>query len=989
MAHYRRICLLLAIVMLLGGVGTIAPTQAQQLGVPAQAPAEPAVVRLYVKDRTELDPVAGVLDIWEVHYDKGYALVAVEPEQYRWLSSLGYRLEIDADKTALLGIQAPLDSRFHYFDNYYPNPLGLYMVDFMQDTAAAYPNLVELIDIGDAWQASHGGHHRDMWVVRITNEDAAYGDIADKPAFFIMASIHAREVSTPELAIRYIKYLTSGWDGEGGYNVDPDATWLVNHNVVYVLVLQNPDGHVANEADTSAYRRKNMNNSLCPTGEFGIDLNRNHNFFWNCCGGSSGYPCDETYRGVSAGSEPETQAFQTYIASVIPDQNGPNDDATIAPASPLTTTGTFISLHSYADKVLWPWDLPSPPPNEAGLETIGRKLASYNGYSPTSIGYSVDGATDDWVYGKLGIPAFTFEVGSGGDCGDFFPQYGCIDGIDGMPRNFWDENRPAFLYLHKIARTPYMTGYGPDSEQVVAMPAGAAPGQPVQLTATVADHRYGSDPLQPISGAEYFIDAPGQDGAGTPMAAADGAWGSTSEGVVATVDTTGLAAGRHYLLVHGLNDDGTWGPFTAVFLYILEPGVSPVLEGYVRETATNLPLDATVTAGAFVDTTDPATGYYSMTIISGTYEVSAIAASHAVSTVTGIEALNGQTVQQNFYLHPICDAFADDVESGNQGWTAQAPWAITTEASHSATHSWTDSPGGSYANNRNISLTSPVFDLSDYTGVTLSFWHIYDTEAGWDYCYVEYSTDGGQSWSGAASYNGPGHTTWTKQELSVPELDGQVNARIRFRFYSDGSQVYNGWHVDDVAISGGGPACQTPLAPTAEFSSNSPVTLGEPMVFTNQTAGTAPLTYSWDLGDGVGTSTAVNPTYTYLSTGTFTVTLTATNSVGADSVSHPVMVQAPGCVDIVGVTIGGETSGAPGVYTFTAGFEPSDAGLPITFEWDNGDGTATSVRTLGEGVYTLVVTAANCTSAVVTDTHTIAIERPWFYYYLPLVVKNP
>jgi hypothetical protein len=94
-------------------------------------------------------------------------------------------------------------------------------------------------------------------------------------------------------------------------------------------------------------------------------------------------------------------------------------------------------------------------------------------------------------------------------------------------------------------------------------------------------------------------------------------------------------------------------------------------------------------------------------------------------------------------------------------------------------------------------------------------------------------------------------------------------------------------------------------------------------------------------------------------------------------------------VDVTGVTIGGETSGAPGVYTFTASLEPGNASPPITWEWDNGDSTATSVRTLGEGVYTLVVTATNCTGAVVTDTHTIAVERPRLYFYLPLVVKNP
>jgi len=357
--------------------------------------------------------------------------------------------------------------------------------------------------------------------------------------------------------------------------------------------------------------------------------------------------------------------------------------------------------------------------------------------------------------------------------------------------------------------------------------------------------------------------------------------------------------------------------------------------------------------------------------------------------VTGVRAENYQTVQQDFSLSPICDAFADDVESGNQGWTAQAPWAITAESSHSPTHSCTDSPGSNYQNNRNISLTSPVFDLSDYTGITLSFWHTYDTEAGWDYCYVEVSDDGGQSWSEVASYNGPGHNTWTEQELAIPALDGQANARIRFRFYSDGSQVYNGWHIDDIVISGGGPACQPALAPTAEFSSNSPVILGEPTIFANQTTGAEPITYWWDFGDGLGTSAQVDPAYTYLSAGTFTVTLTATNSLGVDSVSHPVVVEPPECVEVVGVTIGGETSGAPGVYTFTASLEPGNASPPITWAWDNGDSTATSVRTLGEGVYTLLVTATNCAGAVATDTHEIAIEQPRLYFYLPLVVKNP
>ena len=111
MANYRRVCLLLAIVMLLGGLGTIAPTQAQPPAVPAQAPAGPAVVRLYVKDRTELDPVAGALDIWEVHYDKGYAVVG-RSDQYRWLSSPRPKPEITPARRRCRA-HAPL-TRFYY-----------------------------------------------------------------------------------------------------------------------------------------------------------------------------------------------------------------------------------------------------------------------------------------------------------------------------------------------------------------------------------------------------------------------------------------------------------------------------------------------------------------------------------------------------------------------------------------------------------------------------------------------------------------------------------------------------------------------------------------------------------------------------------------------------------------------------------------------------------------------------------------------------------
>jgi uncharacterized membrane protein len=599
MKYKQRLILLtiiIGIAILIGGlfldvsqpsVASDGPSTGISLGVEAS---DKLVIRLYYDNQEQLNAVAGNLDIWEVHrptgigINDGYAVAAVFPAQKDWLEVQGYRLEVDQEKTdELRSPTAKLDERYYYFDPYNNNNNNRYIVSFLQDIEAAYPNITELIDIGDAWLSTQpGGYHRDMWVLRISNEDPAYGAMENKPPFFMTASVHAREVTTPEMAIRYIKYFTSGYNGQGGYGIDPDVTWLVNHHIVYLLVTHNPDGRAINEADWYNYWRKNVDNNDGCTDQssWGTDLNRNSSFKWGCCGGSSGQPCAETYRGPSRASEPETAAFQAYIASVVTDWNGNNGDDEIPPASPTTASGIFITLHSYQDEILWPFGFsPGGAPNNAQLQTIGRKLADITGVmDPTGFLYTVDGSTDDWVYGKLGIAAFTYEIGpTYGSCGDFFPAYGCQEGIDGMPRNFWAEMRPSFIYAHKIAGSPYKTAYGPDTQSVNVDPFEVPGGVAVDLSATILDQRYGSDPLQTITSAEYFIDAPGVDGTGITMSPTDGAWGETNESVDGVIDTSGLSEGKHYILVHGKNDDGVWGPFTAVFLTITTPSYGVML----------------------------------------------------------------------------------------------------------------------------------------------------------------------------------------------------------------------------------------------------------------------------------------------------------------------------------------------------------------------------------------------------------------------------
>ena len=141
----------------------------------------------------------------------------------------------------------------------------------------------------------------------------------------------------------------------------------------------------------------------------------------------------------------------------------------------------------------------------------------------------------------------------------------------------------------------------------------------------------------------------------------------------------------------------------------------------------------------------------------------------------------------------------DTVEGGNLGWTAQTPWAITTLQSHSPTHAWTDSPSGNYGNNVNSSLTSSPIDLSSASGVELSFWQRYATEAGYDFCHVEVSADNGANWTEIATFDGT-NTTWTQQAFTLPLLAGAPQARLRFRFTSDSGVVADGWYVDDIVV---------------------------------------------------------------------------------------------------------------------------------------------------------------------------------------------
>ncbi|MBU0495488.1 MAG: hypothetical protein KKB13_26880, partial [Chloroflexi bacterium] len=181
----------------------------------------------------------------------------------------------------------------------------------------------------------------------------------------------------------------------------------------------------------------------------------------------------------------------------------------------------------------------------------------------------------------------------------------------------------------------------------------------------------------------------------------------------------------------------------------------------------------------------------------------------------------------------------------------------------------------------------------------------------------------------------------------------------------------------------GGCGCTVLTGVTLAQTTPGPVYPGDAVAFS---AGTAPADahkpYSYRLTvDGVPgpvQSSSANPlafSRTFATTGTHQVAIAAWNCVltEPDAVTDVVQVEVA-CRELSGVTIAGASSGTPGAYTFIAAYAPANAMPPISYQWDNGDATAASVRTLGLGTHTLAVTATNCAGALVTDTHIVVIS---------------
>lgn len=556
----------------------------------------PVVVRVYYATPEKLQSLTSEEDVWEVNARGGYALVLTTAGHADDLRAAGTRVEQDLIRTEEV---RSLPARMRNKSG--PGISGFPCYRTVSETEArllelaqTYPTFVTLTDIGDSWERTELGEEagHDLWALSLTNSAMP----GEKFRFSVMGAIHARELATPETALRFAEELLAD------YGKDADATWLLDYGELHILPIANPDGRI--KAESGTLWRKNTNSSdVCsgyPTGfsHSGVDLNRNSSFLWNQCNGfgcSSDQFCSQVYRGRSAASEPETQAIQGWLTSLYADQRGDG----LADPAPDDTSGLFFTLHTYGQLVLYPWGwTDSPPPNAAQLRRLGEHLSHFTGYDACQIGapgclYPVDGSTDDWLYGERGVASYTFEMGY-----EFFQSCSYFE------ETLYPDMKEALLYAFKAARLPYQLPAGPEVITATVSMTSAVAGELVTLRADLGELGKYDQPVSVDDGevlratpaltvtghittARWWINVPSWEGdAGYPMVPLDGVFDSMEEVAIVTLDTAGWSPGRYTLFVEAQNAAGAWGVPSAVFLEVTPaPEVGPPYLRYLPVVA--------------------------------------------------------------------------------------------------------------------------------------------------------------------------------------------------------------------------------------------------------------------------------------------------------------------------------------------------------------------------------------------------------------------
>lgn len=353
------------------------------------------------------------------------------------------------------------------------------VVDYLNAVRAYYPMLTELHTIGKSYLG------KDLLVLEITNKETGEG--ATKPGYFIDGSLHSGEVFGGEVCLHTILTLLSGYaddprvtelldtrvfyimpklnpdgseyaittpggmrsvvrpfddDGDGVEDEDPPEDLNGDGYITRMRVRDENGSSRTSPEDPRLMERRQVGTDPNEwNGEFriysegidndgdgkfnedgigGIDINRNFPEQWQ--------PAPVSFNpGPYPLSEVESRAVADFLLS-RPNLTGlvnyhMSGNVAVYPPSNLRTdpiTGEVVR---------------QPPEDVATYRMLGEKAIEFidnaeiqvfkiHGASPATSHGSIWGVYVDWVYYRLGIFAWIFEVGIYPGVTDIFPSYG-------------------------------------------------------------------------------------------------------------------------------------------------------------------------------------------------------------------------------------------------------------------------------------------------------------------------------------------------------------------------------------------------------------------------------------------------------------------------------------------------------------------------------------------------------------------------------------
>ncbi|XP_053324296.1 carboxypeptidase A6 [Spea bombifrons] len=256
-----------------------------------------------------------------------------------------------------------------------------------------HPHLISMFSVGKSYEG------KPLHVLKLGKNGTK------KKAIWIDCGIHAREWIGPAFCQWFVKEAVSA------YNRDPSMKKILSIFYIYVMPVFNVDGYHYSWTTDRFWRKTRSKNRRYNC--HGVDANRNWKVKFSEEGASLN-PCDDTYCGPYAESEPEVKAVAQFIYKQR------------------KHIKAYLSFHAYAQMLLYPYSYQYDAiPNyhcveSAAYDAVNAIRSAYgvryqHGPASSTL-YMSSGSSMDWAY-NIGIPyAFAFELRDTGYYGFLLPE---------------------------------------------------------------------------------------------------------------------------------------------------------------------------------------------------------------------------------------------------------------------------------------------------------------------------------------------------------------------------------------------------------------------------------------------------------------------------------------------------------------------------------------------------------------------------------------